>query len=576
MKILLVTEKCSPVATQWDGGARLVETFKKVFGDLLSIMQFGPNVDSSAKWNFDYPIYTGNRFYNRIENAQFIIENVKKVEEHFTHIIFIHISMQFGVVKQPLREDKEIWTFPMFLTTSYNASGEIVPDSYFKIERETLAESRNILTPSYLEKKQLIEVYGVEESCIHVVPRGVDTDFLKPKVRNLEDYPIFCSIGSIKPQKNILGLIDLFSMIKTKYPKAQLKIIGPVQNNDYFEKVLAKSNDLGLNEDIKFTGHISPSNLAAVIDDCHIHLSSSTCETFGRSIFETLASGLPNIARLTNNAAAEFLQNLPYAYFVDQDKKALEIVDLMLINLQTLSLIAMEIGELYDEKFLAQMLISKICKRETIAISDFDGTLFHKESLERTNKCIKNFMRYKIRVICSARTIGDIIDVLKYHQLEVDWIIGYSGAVICDGSGKVIWSNPLNMEDVEKLKYLSSNLNLIKLGNEVLQVSVNKATFETNFLSNYREINPLEHNYDNLSTILGLRSESYQDTTYIAKWKSSKLQAIIRLLRYLNWSGQVMTFGDGPYDIEFIRYFDGVLITNNKSDHRHKKEIEYV
>ena len=279
-------------------------------------MQFGPGTESSAEWCFPYPCNLANRFERRLANAEFIMSQVKAVEHAFTHLIFVHVSMQFGLIHLPLRKGLEIWTFPMFLTPSYIASGEIVPEKYRQMEQLTLSMSKQILTPSHLERCQLVDHYSIPVERIHVVPRGVETKLLVPKIRTRSGPPKFCSVGSIKPQKNTIGLLRLFTHAQARFPGAKLKIIGPVQDSGYGANVRAEIARLGLKESVELTGYIPPDQLSSAIDDTHIHLSASTCETFGRSIFETLASGLPNIAKATGNAAAEYLQHLPYARFV--------------------------------------------------------------------------------------------------------------------------------------------------------------------------------------------------------------------------------------------------------------------
>lgn len=554
MKILLITEKCSPHENQRDGGARLVETLKRAFGDSLSIMQFGPTIDSSAKWNFDYPFLEKNRFERRLANASFIAEKIKTVEHHFTHIIFIHISMQFGLMNLPLREKIEIWTFPMFLSPSYLASGEIVPGNYIKTEKLALQHSTNIITPSHLEKRQLVEFYSVPEVRIHVIPRGIDTQLLFPKIRSFIEKPRFCSIGSIKPQKNILDLISLFKKVHTQYQTATLKIIGPIQDSKYGEQVQNEIQHLGLQESIDLTGYIPPSQLSFAIQDTHLHLSRSACETFGRSIFETLASGLPNVARKTGNAAAEFLGHLPYARFVDNQTEALEAISEILSNLTRLSTMALEIGKLYDDEFLCRLLVAKILKKDFIAISDFDGTLFHKDDLPKTQRSIEAFKNFPLKVICSARPLEDLLENLRTYNLTVDWIIACSGAVIANGKGELLWLIPLNLEDMIELENLIPNTKRIKVADKVIQMAV-----------------PLEM----LPRKLGLRTEIYQQTAFIAHWEASKFHAVNRLMRYLDWSGNIRIFGDGPYDQELLTYFDGILITGSPTNNRQKKEIEY-
>lgn len=554
MKILLVTEKYNPDITQRDGGARLVSTLKRVFGNSLQVMQFGLQIDSSDKWTFSYPISSTNRFQRRLANAEFIAKQVKIVEQDFTHVIFIHISMQFGLVNLPLREGIQIWTFPMFLSPSYQLSEENIPEKYTALEHLTLANSQNIITPSHLEKKQLIEFYSIPEEQIHVVPRGVDTSILVPTIRSFNGSPSFCSIGSIKPQKNSLGLIDLFGKLFNKFPNATLRIIGPVQDQEYYAKVQSKIQQLGLDNNIELTGYIPPSALASAIKDSHVHISTSICETFGRSIFETLACGLPNVARITGNAAAEFLAHLPYAKFVYDNDEALIAIEEILSNLLKLSSMAIEIGILYNDIMLAKLLAAKIYNKEVIAISDFDGTIFHKNDPAKTNRSIIAFQKFKTKIICSARSTKDLLEIIQSYNLKVDWIIGYSGAMVTDGEGKLLWITPLNLAEVDRLETLVPEAKRIEIAEEVLQIAI-----------------PIE----SLSNIFGLSVEIYQNTAFIANWEASKFRAIHRLLSHINWSGNVKAFGDGIYDKEFLTYFDGKLITapskyNIKTTHLRK------
>ena len=539
MKLLLVTEKLSPNITHRDGGARLVDTLIRSFKRSISIMQFGGQPHSKATWQFDYPIYCNNRFEQRISNAAFIARKVKAVEQPFTHIAFVHISMQFGFVDMPLAEYIETWTFPMFLTPSYQLSGEAVPTKYIKMERLALANTKNILTPSFLEKKQLIELYGVPAKKIHVIPRGVDTKHLLPKIRFCVHVPIFCSVASIKPQKNTLGLIGLFAKIIDRFPGAKLNIIGPIQNQSYYHIVKKEIKKLGLNDIVKLRGYVSPDNLAVAIQDAHIHIITSHCETFGRSIFETLASGIPNIAMAKNNAAADFLSNLPYAKFVNDDQEILDVIPKMLDHLSKLSEMSLEVGKLYNVTILDKLVVAKIRHEESIAISDFDGTLFHKENAGMTINCMSTFNQFTTKIICSARALNDLTNHIKTYNLNVDWIIAYSGAVIADGKGTVLFITPIDSADIKKIEAIVPETKQIMVAGKVIQLSMPASL--------------LPHIFD-------LNVEIYQETAFISSWQASKLRAIHKLLSHINWSGTVVAFGDSKYDKEFVNFFGGKLV----------------
>jgi len=500
MKILLVTEKYEPETPKRDGGSRIVSTLKESFGNILSIMQFGSKSYSGATWNFDYPVVLTNRFEQRLANAKFIAEQIKRVEKDFTHLFFVHISMQFGIIDTKLREDIVIWTFPMFLTPSYQSSREFITDEYIQLEKLAIAKSNNIITPSHFEKRQLIHYYSIPKEKIHVIPRGVDMNLLTPRIKLLNKNLKLCSIGSIKPQKNTLGLINFFFEFQKKFSNTQLKIIGPVQNEGYYKKVCDRIEELAINKSVKFIGYLSPDKLFKTVRDCHIHISRSNCETFGRSIFETLACGIPNIARKTDNAAVEFLDDKSYVKFIDDDKEAITAVSEILDNFSQISSTAVEVGKLYDDKILTTLLIAKIYNKETIFISDFDGTLFHKEDPKRTKQSIEAFKRFPLRVICSARTIDDLLRKLKTHNLEVDWIIGCSGAVVADGNGNILWVIPLILNENLKSELFISGTKKIEVDNKLLQVAIPNHLLPTNFTPN----------------MYGLRFEVYENTSFIA------------------------------------------------------------
>lgn len=521
MKVLLVTEKFNPHPLQRDGGSRLVQSLLDVFGEKIEILQFS-----------SYPISTQNRFLRRVENASFIGEKVQKMHHAFTHVCFVHVSMQFGLVTHPLPKDKEIWTFPMFLSPSYQASQEEIPTTYRELEKKALLYSTMIVTPSYLEKEQLIQDYQISEEKIHLIPRGIQINSFSPFTRKLDKAPRFCSIGSIKKQKNTIELISLFALIKEVYSDASLSLIGPIQDESYGSDVKKEIENKGLMHAVEITGYVPPEELGDKIRSCHLHFSTSQCETFGRSIFETLGAGIPNIVKKTYHAAFDFLSFYPYISFFSDANELLSQVGYMLKHLSILSQQAQEIGSLYDDRLLARLLKGKLCNGPILAISDFDGTLYHKENKEKTRKSIERFHQFPVRVICSARPIEDVLQMTTHLKIVPHWIIGYSGCVIADGKGESLMTFPLKQEELLRLRKFSDQV--VSYEEEILQLVTQK-------------IEPL----------LGFRVESYQETHYIFSWETSKLKAIHWLLCYLEWEGQVAAFGDGRYDIEFLTYFHG-------------------
>ena len=55
-------------------------------------------------------------------------------------------------------------------------------------------------------------------------------------------------------------------------------------------------------------------------------------------------------------------------------------------------------------------------KKEAVAISDFDGTLFHKDDAEKTMRCVEAFKKFPVKVLCSARPVNDLLEQLKIYS----------------------------------------------------------------------------------------------------------------------------------------------------------------
>lgn len=560
MRALVVTEKCDPSAEQRDGGARLVTSLRRGFGETLDVMQFDDGdagSRSDVHWRRVYPSASGDRFARRLARADFIMRCLADVAHRYTHVLFVHASMAFGLGRHPL-PGCETWLFPMFLTPSYVASGEQVPAAYTAMEHTVLSAVTRILTPSHLERRQLIEFYDLTPQRIRVVPRGVDRSLLSPRVRQISGAPLFCSVGSVKRQKNTVGLVRMFARLRERFAGAVLRVIGPVQDASYAAEVAREVDCLGLASAIEWMGPVAPPDLPAALDGAHLHVSASTCETFGRAIFETLASGLPNVVSLAYNAATEHLRGTPYAFFYDDEDGAVAAVEAALSDYSRRSELALEVGELFDDVVLAGLLRAEVLGGEILAVSDYDGTLFHKDDSERTRRCVAAFQRYPQRIVCSARPIPDLLAAMERFGLTAQYVVGWSGAVVADACGRPLWRSVLSTAEARALAALLPACAVPILdGGEPIQFAAPAA---------------------DVVVPPGVRVEAYQGTAFVGRWCNSKLHAVHRLLRHIGWSGRVRAFGDGPHDVPLLTYFDGVRVRPRAADPgvlRTGEEIEY-
>lgn len=548
-RYLLVTEKNGDADQGKDGGYSLVNSLKNHFKENLEIMHFDFLINSNSATDFTYPYHNNDKFNRRLNNAEFIKEKILEVIDQYTEVIFVHISMMFGFNDKP--KGVKFWVFPMFLSPSYIKCDYQVSKEYFDREKRALSLVSKIITPSFYEAKQLINEYGVDRRIIKILPRGVSNKHFSAQQKQLATINssiTFCTLCSIKQQKDILSLIDAFYLISKSIINSKLIIIGPVQDEAYYTEVLKLITTYKLSNSISFTGYVPPHELTNVLSSAHIHLFTSNCETFGRSIFETLAFGLPNICSAIDNASMEYLKEYPFVKYFNNITEIPELVSNILNSYAELSKMAKQIGKWYDDELLGARLFAELDNSEAMVIADFDGTLYHKNDIIKTKNSVSSFNKYAVKVICSSRPYGYLKEQVQKLNIQVDYIISWSGAVICDNNGMII-----HKEGIVNNAALESFIPIVFDGTTIQYSTEQKLA----------ENLPIRY-----------RVEVYDDVAYLSNWGTTKLSATQQLIKIKNWKGRVVSFGDSKHDYGFLKMNDGYLIKSNKDNDNIFKLIE--
>ena len=165
-----------------------------------------------------------------------------------------------------------------------------------------------VIVPSEAFKPKVTSM-GVPASRIHKLPRGVDLSRFSPKrrgrgawetlnashqVREGENAKIpngirLTYMGRISKEKSLDQIIEGYPILKERFPNCSLTIVG---HGPYFPTVQEK---LSSYPDVHFTGMLSGEELPNLLADMDILLFPSTTDTFGNSVLEALASGVPSI-----------------------------------------------------------------------------------------------------------------------------------------------------------------------------------------------------------------------------------------------------------------------------------------
>ncbi len=137
---------------------------------------------------------------------------------------------------------------------------------------------------------------------IRVIPNFYDEEifYLDTKVQKNNTFT-WVSIGEPAHIKGLDILFTAFASLKEKLSDSpmQLVLIDRILEK---EELLKLAQSLHIENDIVWTGLISQSEIAAILQKSHVLISASRVETFGKAIIEAQACGLPVVATKTDGA----------------------------------------------------------------------------------------------------------------------------------------------------------------------------------------------------------------------------------------------------------------------------------
>ena len=131
------------------------------------------------------------------------------------------------------------------------------------------------------------------------VNHGIDTDFFCPKNKNIEllnrlnlseTDTVILSISSLSPIKNIDLAIESIEMLIADSTKANIKLLIAGEGK-LKENLIMLVDQKGLNDYVKFLGHVDISQMSEYISIADICIGMSLKDNMNRSILEPMACG---------------------------------------------------------------------------------------------------------------------------------------------------------------------------------------------------------------------------------------------------------------------------------------------
>ncbi len=150
----------------------------------------------------------------------------------------------------------------------------------------------------FASKKTYVTLLAYDKKKFHTRINPNDVRRVLHKYSIVNDYVLYLS--TLKPSKNVVGLLTVLSEVKKGFPDTKLVIAG--KKGWLYDSIFAKVKELGLTKDVIFTDYVPEEDKPGLIKGAKLFVLPSFWEGFGLDVLNAMASGVPvvvsNVASL--------------------------------------------------------------------------------------------------------------------------------------------------------------------------------------------------------------------------------------------------------------------------------------
>jgi len=156
-------------------------------------------------------------------------------------------------------------------------------------------KSDHLIALSSTSRYELINLFGIPAEKVSLIPHGVDTQFFNPDIKGIESVknkynikdPYCLFVGWLSEKKGVQFLLE--ALVGTRI---NCVIVGA---GPYLKHLKSLSNNLGISNNVIFTGNVSLQDLRSIYAGASFFVFPTLSEASAITPFEAMASGLPVI-----------------------------------------------------------------------------------------------------------------------------------------------------------------------------------------------------------------------------------------------------------------------------------------
>ncbi|MEN8655181.1 glycosyltransferase family 4 protein [Streptomyces sp. 21So2-11] len=165
---------------------------------------------------------------------------------------------------------------------------------FTRMQKRVARRMPSVLTVSGSSRLEIAEQLGVDDSRIHVVHIGADTDLFSPDP-SVAEVPgrIVTTSSADVPLKGLIHLVEALAKLRTEHPEAHLVVVGRRAEDGPVAQAIER---YGLQGAIEFVKGITDEELVTLVRGAQIACVPSLYEGFSLPAAEAMATGTPLVA----------------------------------------------------------------------------------------------------------------------------------------------------------------------------------------------------------------------------------------------------------------------------------------
>lgn len=155
---------------------------------------------------------------------------------------------------------------------------------------EMLKRADAVICVGSVLRNQIVERFPKYAAKIGVIPNVIAFDRFVPGPERSPEMLRWLYVGRLVKQKGVTELLEAFARVAAKEPRATLTMVGHGALDDELRK---RAAELGLEDRFRILPPVAPEAVGTLMHEYDLLVHASKLETFGMTIVEAIATGLP-------------------------------------------------------------------------------------------------------------------------------------------------------------------------------------------------------------------------------------------------------------------------------------------